>query len=166
MLLKADPILEGNEADDKADPSVCLKLNQIPVFQYFFETAGSMDHQYMLRQPDFFRSFCLRRPQIIHDVGSLCISTMWLFNFFLVQRTLKQELQVKETSGKRDQGEFDQYDLLHHQAVLHYTLPPLPLHILLIIIILLLLLLILFLLLLFKEVWKASRPSLLSCRDL
>ena len=80
--------------------------------------------------------WCLRRPQIIHDVGSLCISTMWLVN------------------------------LLHHQAVLHYTLPSLPLHLLLIIIILLLLLFILLLPLLFKEVWKASRPFLLSCRDL
>ena len=92
---------------------------------------------------------------------------MWLFNFLLVKRTLKQELQVKKTSGKRDQGEFDQHALLHHQAVLHYTLPPLPLHLLLIIIILLPLLLILLLFLLFKEVWKAFRPSpLLSCRDL
>jgi hypothetical protein len=66
--------------------------------------------------------------------------------------------------GKRDQGEFDQHTLLHHQAVLHYTLPHPPLHLLLIIIILLLLLLILLLLLLLKEVWKACRPSLLSCR--
>ena len=107
--------------------------------------------------------WCLRRPQIIHDVGSLCISTMWLFNFFLEKRTLKQELQVKKTSGKRDRGEFDQHTLLHHQAVLRYTLPPLTLHHLLIIIILLLLLL---LLLLFNEVWKACRPYLLSCRDL
>ena len=94
--------------------------------------------------------WCLRRPQIIHNVGSLCISTMWLFYFFLVKITLKQELQVKETSGKRDQGEFDQHALLHYQAVLHYTLPPLPLHLLLMIIILLLFLLILLLLLLFK----------------
>ena len=47
----------------------------------------------------------LRRPQIIHDVVSLCIFTMWLFNFFLVKRTLKQELQVKKASGKRDRGE-------------------------------------------------------------
>ena len=61
---------------------------------------------------------------------------MWLFKFFLVKN-----------------------HLLHHQAVLHYTLPPLPLHLLLIISILLLLLLILLLLLLFKEVWKASRQG-------
>ena len=61
-------------------------------------------------------------------------------------------------------GEFDQHDLLHHQAVLLYTLPPLPLHLLFIIIFLLLL--ILLLLLLFKEVWRAMTPSLLSCRDL
>ena len=54
----------------------------------------------------------------IHDFWSLCIFTMWLFNF------LNRELQVKETSGKRDQGIFYQHTLLHHQAVLHYTLPP------------------------------------------
>ena len=111
--------------------------------------------------------WCLRRPQINHDVGSLCNSTMWLFNFLLVKRTLKQKLQVKETSVKKDRGELDQYALLHHQTVLHYTLPPLPFHFLLIIITLILpLLLILLLLLLFKEVWKASWHSLLSCRDL
>ena len=51
-------------------------------------------------------------------------------------------------SGKRDQGEFYQHALLHHQAVLHYTLAPLPLHLLLFIIILLLLLVILLLFLL------------------
>jgi hypothetical protein len=84
-----------------------------------------------------------------------------------VKTILKQELQVKKTSGKRDRGIFYQYALLHHQAVLHYTLPPLPLHLLLIIIIiLLLLLLILLLLLLFKEVLKASSPFFLSYRDL
>ena len=44
VLLKADPRLEGDEGDDKADPSVCLQLNQISVLQYFSETAGSMDH--------------------------------------------------------------------------------------------------------------------------
>ena len=55
---------------------------------------------------------------------------------------------LESNQGKGDQGEFNHYALLHHQAVLHYTLPPLPLHLLLIIIILLLLLLILLLLLL------------------
>ena len=60
----------------------------------------------------------LRRPQIIYDDGSLCIFTMWLFNFFLVKRTLKQELKVKETSGKRDWDEFDQHALLHHHQKL------------------------------------------------
>ena len=48
LLLKADPRLEGDVADDKADPSVCLQLNQISVLQYFLEMAGSMDHQYLL----------------------------------------------------------------------------------------------------------------------
>ena len=37
--------------------------------------------------------WCLGSHQIVPDVGSLCISTMWLFNFFLLERTLKQELQ-------------------------------------------------------------------------
>ena len=31
VLLKADPRLEGDVADDKADPSVRLQLNQISV---------------------------------------------------------------------------------------------------------------------------------------
>ena len=59
---------------------------------------------------------------IVHDVGCLCISLMWLFNFFLLERTLKQKLQGKDTSGKRDQGEFDNLTLLHHQA----AYPPHP----------------------------------------
>ena len=49
MLLKADPRLEDDVADDKADPSVCLQLNQISVLQYFLEMAGYMDHQHVLR---------------------------------------------------------------------------------------------------------------------
>ena len=119
MLLKAAPCLEGHVADDKADTLVCLQLNQISVLQYFLETAGSMDHQHVLRQAVlatvvalFWQTgkggewqviWCLRRPQIIHDVGSLCISTMWLFTFFLVKRTLKQGMQVKEKSGIKGQ---------------------------------------------------------------
>ena len=39
-----------------------------------------------------------------HDVGSLCISLMLLFNFFLPERTLRQELQGKEKSGKGFKG--------------------------------------------------------------
>ena len=130
---------------------MCHQLGQVSVLQYFLERADYMDHQHEPRQAVFLEVlatvvaqfwqkgkggewqviWCLRRPHIIHYVGSLCIFTMWLFNFFLVKRTLRQELQVKETSGKRDRGEFDQHALLHHQAV-----------------------------------WKASRPSFLSCRDL
>ena len=41
VLLKADPRLEGDVADDKADPLVCLQLNQISVLQYFFEKSSS-----------------------------------------------------------------------------------------------------------------------------
>ena len=35
VLLKADPCLEDDVADDQADPLVCLQLNQIFVLQYF-----------------------------------------------------------------------------------------------------------------------------------
>ena len=55
LLLKADPRLEDDVADDKADPLVCLQLNQISVLQYFLETAGSMDHQHVLRQAVFVK---------------------------------------------------------------------------------------------------------------
>ena len=33
--------------------------------------------------------WCLRRPQIIHDVGSLCISTMWLLTSFWWGKNVK-----------------------------------------------------------------------------
>ena len=35
VLLKADPSLEGDVADDKADPSTCHQLGQVSVMQYF-----------------------------------------------------------------------------------------------------------------------------------
>ena len=35
VILKADPRLEDDVADDKGDPAVCLQLNQISVLQYF-----------------------------------------------------------------------------------------------------------------------------------
>ena len=91
----------------------------------FYETAGSMDHKHVLKQDVYFflKKFLPNWLHISckHAFGSLCISTMWLFNLFLVKRTLKQELKVNETSGKRDQGKFYQHALLHHRAVLHYT---------------------------------------------
>ena len=65
VLLKADPRLEGDAADDKADPSVCLQLNQISVLQYFLEKAGSMDHQHVLRQAVFYKFL----PQWLHCSG-------------------------------------------------------------------------------------------------
>ena len=37
--------------------------------------------------------WCFGSQQKAHDVGLLCMSTMWLFNFFLLKRALKQELQ-------------------------------------------------------------------------
>ena len=71
-------------------------------------------------------------------VGSLFISMLLLFNFFLLERTLRQELQGKETSGKGFMGNLLYIAPLHHQAVLHLLLiPPLSLHLFLIIIILL-----------------------------
>ena len=41
---------------------------------------------------------------------------MWLFNFFLTDQTLEEELQGKETNDKKDQVEFNHHALLHHQA--------------------------------------------------
>ena len=51
--LCADLGLEGDVADDKADPTVCLQLIQISVLQYFLETDGFMDHQHVLSQAVF-----------------------------------------------------------------------------------------------------------------
>ena len=66
-LFKADPGLEGDVANDKADPLVCLQLHQISVLQYFLETAGSMDHQHVLRQAVFFLKFL---QQWLHCSGN------------------------------------------------------------------------------------------------
>ena len=35
VLLKADPRLEGDASDGKADPSMCHQLGQVSVLQYF-----------------------------------------------------------------------------------------------------------------------------------
>ena len=50
VLLKDDPCLEGDVADDKADPSAGHQLGQVYVLQYFWRTAGSMDHQHVFRR--------------------------------------------------------------------------------------------------------------------
>ena len=50
VLLNADPCLEGDVADGKADPSAYLQLGQISILQYFCGPAGSMDHQNVFRQ--------------------------------------------------------------------------------------------------------------------
>ena len=66
VLIKADPCLEGDVADDKADLSACLQLKEISVLQYFSETAGSMDHQHVLRKAVFLKKFL---PQWLHCSG-------------------------------------------------------------------------------------------------
>ena len=67
VLLKADPRLEGDVADDKADPLVCLQLNQISVLKYFLETAGSMDQQHVLTQAVLLKKFL---QQWLHCSGN------------------------------------------------------------------------------------------------
>ena len=64
-------------------------------------------------------NWSLWKHNIIYDVKSL-----WLFNFFLLYRTLKQEPQGKEKSGKRDQEKFDNHALLNHKAVMDILLIP------------------------------------------
>ena len=101
--------------------------------------------------------------QIIHDVGSLRISTMWLFNFFLLERTLKQELQKWQNRPRRiwlscppptpGCPAYPPHPSSSPPSPPSHHHPPCLLPILL-------------LLPLLQEFWKASRPSLLSCRDL
>ena len=57
LLLEAEPCLEGVVADGKADLPVCHQLSQVSVLQYFGGTAGSMDHQHVLRKLDFLEKF-------------------------------------------------------------------------------------------------------------
>ena len=68
MLLKADPSLEGDVADDKADPSVCHQLGQVSVLQYFRGTAGSMPWttNMCLYRLDLLEKFM---PQWLHCSG-------------------------------------------------------------------------------------------------
>ena len=94
ISLKLILVLKDNVADDKADPSVCLQLKQISVFQYLLETAGTINHKQVLRQAVFVKEvlatvvalfwqtgkggewqviWCLRRPQKFMIFG-LCVS--------------------------------------------------------------------------------------------
>ena len=102
LLLRADPRLEDDVADDKAYSFECLQLNQISVLQYFLEMASSMDYQYVFRQAVFLKevlarvvtlfwqtgkggewqvNWCLRRPQEFMMLGlSLqfgCLTSSW-----------------------------------------------------------------------------------------
>ena len=64
MLLKADPCLENDVADDKADPSVCLQLNQISC--NIFRNGWIYGTHIVLRKPVFFKKFL---PQGLHCSG-------------------------------------------------------------------------------------------------
>ena len=50
VLIKADPSLEGDVADDKADPYACHQFGQVSLLHYFQGTACSMDHQRVFRK--------------------------------------------------------------------------------------------------------------------
>ena len=71
--------------------------------------------------------WCLGSHQVLHNVQSLCISTMRFFSFYMLERILKLELQKSQLSCPSPPTGCPAY-------------PPLPLHLLLITIILLLLL--------------------------
>ena len=64
VLLKADPCLKGDVADDKAEPLVCLKLNQISVFKYSFRNSW-LHGPAVLRPAVFFKYL----PQWLHCSG-------------------------------------------------------------------------------------------------
>ena len=55
VLLKPNHCLDGDVADGEAEPSVSHQLGQVSVLQYFLGTAGSMEHQYMLREAKLSR---------------------------------------------------------------------------------------------------------------
>ena len=138
-----------------------------------------MDHQHVLRQAVFLKKFM---PQWLHCSGKQgrgasgrwsgasggpISSWFWVFVYLytvVVWLLLGEKNLETGAACEGDKWQKGPREIFHHQTVLHYTLPPLPLHLLPITMILILLLLILLLLLLFKEVWKATRPSLLSCK--
>ena len=66
VLLKDDPSLEGDVADDKADPSVCHQLGQVSVLQYFEGRLAPWTPNTFLDMLDFFEKFL---PQWLHCAG-------------------------------------------------------------------------------------------------
>ena len=80
--------------------------------------------------------WCLGSQQIIHDVGSLCISTMLFLNIFLLGKTLKQGLPKRQLGPR---GILLSCPPAPPTVLNILLIPPLPLHHLLIIILLLLL---------------------------
>ena len=66
VLLKANPCLENDVADDKTDPLVCLQLNQISVLQYFLEMSGSMT-----------TNMCLDRLFFFKEVSATVVTMLW-----------------------------------------------------------------------------------------
>ena len=107
--------------------------------------------------------WCLRNHQIIHDVRSLCISTMWFFNFFLLERTLKQEIHKWQNRPREIQPScppptagcptYPPHPFSYPASPPHHRYSPSASPILL-------------LLPLLQGICKSYMPSLFSCRDL
>ena len=102
--------------------SVCHQLGQVFVLQYVWGTAGSMDHHHVFKQAGlswkvlftvvilFWQTgqggewqviWCLGNQQIIHDVGSLCISAMLFLNFFLPKKKNIEAWAEKVATGTK-----------------------------------------------------------------
>ena len=52
VLILADPRLEGDVADAKANSSECHQLGHVSVLQYFHRKAGSIDHEHLFRKAE------------------------------------------------------------------------------------------------------------------
>ena len=59
VLLKADPLFQGDVAYGKAGSSACHQLSQVSVLKYFSGTAGSMDHQHVFKQAGLLLEVCI-----------------------------------------------------------------------------------------------------------
>ena len=126
VFLKDDPRLEGDVADDKADSSVCLQINQISFLHFFLETAGSTTNMCLGRLFKkkkvlatvvalFWQTgkggewqiiLCLRRHQLIHDVGSLCISPKGCWTSSWWQEPWSRSCRWRRQVAKGTEGNF------------------------------------------------------------